>query len=75
MSKKRQIPTYKYLWCKIRYYQQLNSITDTELAQCLGISVRTLNNYDKDAANITLGTIDKFLNATTITIYELLELH
>lgn len=69
-----QIPLYKIIWCKIRYYQQLYDISDDSLAAQLGVCSRTLSNYDKDARNITIGNIDSFLHSTNITFEELLNL-
>ena len=49
MRKEKRITLYKKIWCKIRYWQNLRDISDSELASCLHIGERTLKEYDKDA--------------------------
>lgn len=71
MKKEIRISAYKRIWCKIRYYQQLNDITNETLAKYLNISVRTLSTYDKDAKNLTLGSIDSFLYNTGLSLEQL----
>lgn len=71
-KKEQRIPLYKIVWCKMRYYQQLNNIPDDTLATALEVHNRTLRTYDKDASNITIGRIDKFLDMYNITLDELL---
>lgn len=74
MKKEIRIPIYKRLWCKIRYWQNLNSVSNEELGRILCVSTRTLLSYDKCAENITLKTIDSFLKMTNmdlITLYNL----
>lgn len=62
MAKKNQrIPLYKLTWCKIRCWQSLRDISDSELAACLNVCDRTLKEYDKSAKNVTLEKIDFFL--------------
>jgi transcriptional regulator with XRE-family HTH domain len=68
----KRIPLYKIAWCKIRYWQQLNDISDIDLAHCLDVSERTLREYDKNASNITLSRIDRFLYAYNLSITDLL---
>lgn len=68
-----RIPIYKYIWCKIRLYQQLNDIDEQILASYIGVQVRTLREYDKQSKNITLGQIDSFLYKNGMTLSELLE--
>lgn len=71
MKKEIRIPAYKRIWCKIRYCQQLNDITNETLAKYLNVSVRTLSTYDKDAKNLTLGSIDSFLYNTGLSLEQL----
>lgn len=61
MKTKKRIPLQKTIWCKIRYWQLLHDLTDDELAMYLNCSTRTLQNYDHDAKNLTLKTVDTFL--------------
>ena len=70
--KGKRITLQKRIWCKIRYWQQLNDITEIDLASNLDVVVRTLKEYDKDASNITLSKIDRFLYINDITLIELL---
>jgi predicted transcriptional regulator len=60
-GKIKRIPLQKTIWCKVRYWQNLNDISDHELADYLGCTERTLHNYDADPSCITLKTIDRFL--------------
>ena len=60
MKTKKHIPLQKTIWCKIRYWQLLHDLTDDELAMYLNCSTRTLQNYDHDAKNLTLKTVDTF---------------
>ena len=73
-TKKKEVALNKRIWCKIRYYQQLNDLTNAELAAYLGVCERTLAEYDKNAEAITLGKIDKFLQSEDINLEELMSL-
>ena len=72
MKKEKRISIYKKIWCKIRYWQNLKDISDTELAAYLKICERTLRDYDKNARNITLEKIDNFLIVNSMELDELL---
>lgn len=72
MKKEKRITLYKKIWCKIRYWQNLNDIPDEELATHLGVSIRTIKEYDKDASNITLQKLDRFLYLYDLSLNELL---
>ncbi|MBO5320606.1 MAG: hypothetical protein J6B01_12525 [Ruminococcus sp.] len=75
MAKKSQrIPLYKHIWCKIRYWQNLKDISDTELAACLQVSDRTLKEYDRSAQHITLEKLDNFLYVNNMEFNELMTL-
>ena len=71
-SKNKRIPLQKIIWCKIRYWQNLNDISDEELAAYLSCSERTLRNYDSDPSNVTLRTVDAFLFVADMTINDFL---
>lgn len=73
-ERNKRISLDKIIWCKIRYYQQLYEVSDDDLAARLGVCARTLANYDKDAKNLTIGNIDNFLNLTSMTLQELMNL-
>lgn len=60
-GKIKRIPLQKTIWCKVRYWQNLNDISDHELADYLGCTERTLYNYDANPSCVTLKTIDRFL--------------
>ena len=65
MAKKNlRITLYKRIWCKIRYWQNLRDVTDTELASYLQVGERTLREYDKSAQLVTLEKIDNLLSVT-----------
>ena len=67
-----RLPLYRVLWCKIRYFQQLNEISDEALANALGVHVRTLKEYDKTAENVTFGRLDSFLYINNLSLDDLL---
>lgn len=71
MKKEKRITLYKKIWCKIRYYQQLYDISDTDLANYLGVTTRTLKNYDRNASSLTLEHLDNFLYAVNIDITQM----
>ena len=72
MAKKPRITLYKYIWCKIRLYQQLNDIDEQLLASTIGVQLRTLKEYDKQSKNITLGQLDSFLYMNNLSLQDLL---
>ena len=74
MKKQKRITSYKKIWCKIRYWQSLNDVSNEELARILCVSTRTLLTYDKNAENITLKTIDNFLLTTNMDLCVLYDL-
>ncbi len=72
MKKEKRITIYKKIWCKIRYWQSLKDVSDTELAAYLQVCERTLRDYDKNARNITLEKVDNFLAVNSMELDELL---
>lgn len=75
MAKKNQrITLYKRIWCKIRYWQNLKDISDSELASYLQVGERTLKEYDRSAKNVTLEKVDNFLYITGIELSDLISL-
>lgn len=74
MRKEKRITIYKLIWCKIRYWQSLKDVTDSEIAAFLQVGERTLKEYDKSAKNITLEKIDNFLYVNNMELAELLAL-
>ncbi len=70
----KRITLCKKIWSKIRYYQLLNDLTNKDLAAYIGVSERTLLEYDKNAHNITLGKVESFLGAVELSLDELLSL-
>ena len=75
MAKKTtRITLYRRIWCKIRYWQALNNVNDSELAACLQISDRTLKEYDRSAQHITLEKLDNFLYVNNLDFNELMTL-
>ena len=73
-SKSKRKTLQKVIWCKVRYWQQLNDVTDSELANYLEVAERTLKEYDKNSNNITLAKIDQFLYINNMTIHDLFNL-
>lgn len=74
-KKPHRIEVGKYIWFKIRYYQNINDIPDESLARQMQVSERTLKQYDKDANCITFSQLDTFLQTNNLTIEELIVLH
>jgi len=74
MKRDKRIALYKKIWCKIRYWQSLKDVTDTELAAYLQVSERTLHEYDKNAKNITLEKVDSFLYMNRMELADLMAL-
>ena len=72
MRKEKRITIYKKIWCKIRYWQSLKDVSDSELAAYLQVCERTLRDYDKNAMNITLEKVDNFLAVNSMELDELL---
>ena len=73
MAKKAQrITLYKKIWAKVRYWQNLNDISDAELASYLQVGERTLHDYDKSAENVTLGRVENLLYVTGMELDELM---
>ena len=75
MAKKTaRITLYRKIWCKIRYCQNLRDVSDAELASYLQVGERTLHEYDKNAANVTLGRVDNLLYVTGMELNDLMAL-
>ena len=74
MKKDRRIALYKKIWCKIRYWQNISDVTDSELAAYMQVAKRTLKDYDRNAKNITLEKIDNFLYMNNMELADLLAL-
>ena len=72
MRKEKRITIYKKIWCKIRYWQSLKDVSDSELAAYLQVCERTLRDYDKNSRNITLEKVDNFLAVNGMELDELL---
>ena len=66
--------THKKPMYKIRYWQALNNVNDSELAASLQISDRTLKEYDRSAQHITLEKLDNFLYVNNLDFNELMTL-
>lgn len=74
MKREKRIAIYKKIWCKIRYWQSIREVTDTEFAAFLQVGERTLKEYDKSAKNVTLEKIDNFLYVNNMELAELMSL-
>lgn len=68
----KESPIYDIIWSNIRRIQYLEHITDYYLAEMLCVTERTLLNYDKEPKRITLEKIQLFIDATNVTINELI---
>ena len=63
LRKSTNLPIYDLLWISIRKWQRDTGTSNTELARILGISQRTLSDYDKSARTMTLEKLTKFLDS------------
>lgn len=73
-NKTQRITLYKRIWCKVRYWQNLRDVTDSELAACLQVCERTLRDYDHNARCLTLEKVDNFLVTNKMSLDELLSM-
>lgn len=73
-KKNKRITLYKRIWCKIRCWQSLCDVTDTELASYLQVGERTLKEYDKSARHVTLEKVDNLLYVTGMDLNDLMTL-
>ena len=74
MKKNNRVPLYRKVWFKIRYWQNIKEVQDSELAKYLNVAVRTLRDYDANAKTISLEKVDNFLYVNNMDIEELLSL-
>lgn len=77
MMKQQEIKcpeVYKIIWANIRKIQYINGITDSQLAEIMNVTPRTLYNYDNEPFKITLEKIQLFLNNMQITMEQLISI-
>ena len=74
VKKNKRVPLYRCIWAKIRYWQTVQEIPDSELAEYLGVGERTLSVYDKSAEHVTLEKLDSFLKLNGMELADLLAL-
>ena len=60
------------IWANILRQQYLMGITDAQLCETLGITARTLYNYQKDPSVLTLRQLQSFLDALNLEMSSLL---
>lgn len=70
--KQKEISLHRKVWCKIRFWQNLNNVTDEALARYLNLSPRTLREYDNNAGVLSLERLENFLSATGLTLEQLI---
>ena len=68
IKKTANLPIYDRLWISIRKWQRDTGTSNTELARILGISERTLRDYDKSARTMPLEKLTKFIDYIDGTI-------
>ncbi|MCR5730000.1 MAG: hypothetical protein K6G20_06580 [Ruminococcus sp.] len=68
MRRTTNIPIHDRLWNSIRKWQRDTDTSNAKLAMMLGISERTLCDYDKSARTMTLEKVSNFLNCTNGSI-------
>ena len=74
MCKKNTAPKAeisRIIWSNIRKAQYLNCLTDEQLADALGVSTRTLTNYDDNPDVMTLSTLQLFMKNMSMMMCEL----
>ena len=74
MSKNNSAPKAeisRIIWSNIRKAQYLNCLTDKQLADALGVSTRTLANYDSNPDVMTLSTLQLFMKNMSMMMSEL----
>ena len=52
----------------IREARKAKGLTQSELAEQLGISVSTVNKYEKDSQNLTINTLKKIASALKLKL-------
>ena len=62
----------RLIWCRIRFFQSLNEVSNEKLAKTLGVMPRTLYTYDKTAGNITLNQLESFIDEYSLSIEQLI---
>ncbi len=72
MNQSNRMTLYKLIWCRIRFWQNMQDITDQELAYSLQVAKRTLKDYDRNAKNITLEKLDHFLSVNSLELKDLI---
>ena len=71
MNSINRMTLYKLIWCRIRFWQNMQDISDQELADSLQVAKRTLKDYDRNAKNITLEKLDHFLSVNSLKLKDL----
>ena len=74
MNQSNRMTLYKLIWCKIRFWQNMQDISDQDLACSLQVGKRTLRDYDRNAKNITLEKLDRFLCVNSLELKDLIGL-
>ena len=74
MIQTNRMTLYKLIWCRIRFWQNMQDISDQELAYSLQVGKRTLRDYDRNAKNITLEKLDHFLCVNSLELKDLIGL-
>lgn len=69
-KKSKRIPLQKEIWYKVRYWQNINDVSDKDLAEYLGCSECTLHNYGAASSPVTLKTVNTFLYVIDMTFLE-----
>ena len=70
--KYKSTPLPHLIWCRIRFFQNLNNVGNDCLAKTLSVKPRTLNTYDRCADNITLGQLESFIDEYALSIEQLI---
>lgn len=68
---KNNIALHRQVWCKIRFWQNLNNVPDDTLARYLDLAPRTLREYDADSGSLSLERLESFMSATGLTLDQL----
>ncbi len=70
-NKQNYCDNARIMWSNIRRFQYINRLTNTQLAECLNVSERSLYTYDKDPSLLTLNRIQTFIDNSGVSMEEL----
>ena len=70
---KNKVIICKVIWGNIRKFQYVQGMSMPQLAKILGVSERSIYNYDANPGNLPLGRVQLFIEATGVTMESLIQ--